>query len=397
MASSPGSSQVGEECHREFVTLTRMKRLSLALFSLLLVAASAQDVLSDLNSQGYYIEDGASATADVVGNAVAEAGFDGGRLYVVVLSDEPTSGATFFSDAVLDSLGQGTVFTVAPETVGFASVGGTWSADQLNAAVDASLAGSDDNDVVARFVSALTGSDIGPDLPVDQGSAGGGGSGIIWFLIIVGAMVVLFLYLRRRSSKTSGSGRMSPQVAQFHEAAQAKLADIANDILEMEDEVRLSDNSEAKGHYQKASATYAELVDTVQQVSNVEGLVDVIYRLDVAIWELDVAEALLDGKPAPAKPEKTKVEVRPEGPPRVSARPPVEFDRRPQRQSTPAGPDMSGILMALLAMQNMGGIGRTPGQIPGGFGGSGGSRSSGGGMRRSMGGGRIRGGGRRRG
>lgn len=375
-----------------------MKRIALALLSLLLVAATPQDALAELRSQGYYIEDGASATAEVVGAAVAEAGFDGGRLYVVVLDEEPTSGATFFSDAVLDSLGEGTVLTVAPETVGFASVGDVWTSDQLNSAVDESLAGSNDDNVVARFVNSLTGSAVGPGSPIDQGSSGGGsGSGFIWFFIIVGVLALTFFYLRSRSSKTSGAGRVSPQVAQFHEAARAKLADIANDILEMEDEIQLSDNAEAKDHYQKASSTYSELIDQVDQVSNVDDLVDVIYRLDVAIWELDVAEALLDGKPAPVKPEKTKVEVRPSGPPRVSARPPTDFDRRPQRQSTPAGPDMSSILMALLAMQNMGGIGRTPGQIPGGFGGSGSSPSSGGGVRRSMGSGRIRGGGRRRG
>ncbi|MDH3463159.1 MAG: hypothetical protein OEM32_06000 [Acidimicrobiia bacterium] len=363
-----------------------MRGFFAAALGLLLIAATPQETLSDLESQGFYIENGSSASASLVGDAVAEASFAGGRLYVVVLAEEPDSGATFFSDAVLDSLGTGTVLVVAPETVGFSSDGETWDESQLNDAVEAGLAGSSDNDVVARFVNALTGSSLGLG-----GGGSGGGSGLIWFLVIVGGLGLLFFYLSRRSSRTAGGGRVSPQVAQFHEAARAKLADIANDILEMEDEVRLAEDHEVAAHYQRASATYSELIDEVDRLSDVEDLIEVIFRLDVAIWELDVAESILDGKTPPAKPERPKLETV-QAPETRPTRP--DFERRPQRQSSPAGPDMGSILMALLAMQNMGGLGRTPGQQPGGLGGAGRRPGSFGGGSR---GGRIRGGGRRRG
>lgn len=280
-----------------------------------------------MESQGFFIESGSSATAGVVGDAVAEASFVGGRLYVVVLAEEPDSGATFFSDAVLDSLGSGTVLTVAPETVGFSSDGVTWDEGQLNDAVDAGLVGSSDNDVVARFINSLTGSNLGSG----GGGSSGVGSGLIWFLVIVGGLGLLFFYLSRRSSRTAGGGRVSPQVARFHEAARAKLSDIANDILEMEDEVRLADNPEVASHYQRASATYTELIDEVDHMSDVEDLIEVIYRLDVAIWELDVAESMLDGKSPPPKPERPKLETVQAPETRVT-RP--DFDRRPQRQSS---------------------------------------------------------------
>lgn len=369
-----------------------MRKVVVALVSLLLVAATPGDVTTELREQGFYLEEGSSATTAVVGDAVAEGGFDGGQLYVVVLSEEPASGAPFFAEAVLDDLGTGTVLTVAPETVGFASDNDKWTQDELNSAVDASLSGGSDDQVVALFIESLTGSNIDPGVTPGTPSSGGG-SGFIWFLVIGGGLVLLFLYLRRNTSRISASGRMNPQIAQFQAAAQAKLADIANDILEMEDEVGLSDNVEVKRHYQEASATYADLVDKVGHISSSNDLVEIIYRLDVAIWELDAAEALLDNKTVPEKPERPKVETAPSAQPQVTTQAPGGFDRRPQRQSTPAGPDLGSILMAILAMQNMGGFGRGGGQ-GGTWGQPGSGPPMGGGP---IGGGRIRGGGRRRG
>lgn len=371
-----------------------MRKFVVALVSVLLLAATPGDVTAELPEQGFYIESGSSATASVVGDAVAEGRFDGGQLYVVVLSEEPPSSATFFAEAVLDDLGgAGTVLTVAPESVGFASENDIWSKAELESAVDASLSGSSDDNVVALFIESLTGSDIDPGATPGTPS-GGGGSGFIWFVVIVGGLVALFFYLRRNTSRISARSRMNPQIAQFQEAARSKLSDIANDILEMEDEVGLSDNVEAKRHYQEASATYADLIDKVGHISSAGDLVDIIYRLDVAIWELDAAEALLDHKPVPEKPERPRVETTPSAQPEVTTQIPGGFDRRPQRQSTPAGPDLGNILMAILAMQNMGGFGRRGGQS-GTWGQPGSGPPMGGGG--PIGGGRIRGGGRRRG
>ncbi|MEX1092339.1 MAG: hypothetical protein WEF28_04200, partial [Acidimicrobiia bacterium] len=100
-----------------------MKRILLVVTALAMLAASPGEVVPELEAQGFYIESGSNASSEVVGDAVADAAFSGGRLYVVVLSEEPASGATFFAEAVLDDLGSGTVLTVAPETVGYASDG----------------------------------------------------------------------------------------------------------------------------------------------------------------------------------------------------------------------------------------------------------------------------------
>ncbi len=375
-----------------------MKRLLFLLAALTLVAASPADTLSDLESQGFYIEAGAQATDEVAGEAVADASFDGGQLFVVVLADEPVSGATFFADAVLDDLGRGTVLVVAPETIGWASDGETWSQVELDAATEAALAASSDDAAVSRFAESLVDSGAGAGSGSDEGGSGtaGGGSGLMWVLVIGGGLVLLYFFLRSRSNATSRSATQA-RLQEFHTAAQKKLDDIANDILDMEEEVRLAENDAIRQHYKSASATYAELVDSIGNANTPQELLDVTYRLDFAIWELDVAEALLDGKKAPPKPEKPKLEPSPaESRPKTSSsgsRP--DFQRRPQRQSSPAGPDLGSILLAILAAQGMGGgrgrndtWGRGPSSSGGGFGGT--SRSRGGG-------GRIRGGGRRRG
>ncbi|HEY5890736.1 MAG TPA: hypothetical protein VIW94_08565 [Acidimicrobiia bacterium] len=371
-----------------------MKRTLLLVASLALIAATPVEVVETLEEQGFYIEPGSGATEAVVGDAVAEAGFAGSRLYVVVLAEEPATSATFFSDGVLDDLGTGTVLTVAPETVGWASMGDIWTDEQLDAALDASLDGGSDDEVVIIFVESLTGTSVGPGSA--GGSTGGGGSGWIWFLIIGGGLLVLFFYLRGRSASTAATARDS-RLREFYTLAQGKLDSIANDIIEMEDEVSLSANPDVKLHYDSASATYADLIDKVPNATTADDLVDIAYQLDVAIWELDVAEALLDGKTAPEKPERVVLEAAPAEQPIVVPPTSDDFDRRTQRQSSPAGSDLGNILLAILAAQNLGGgRGGTWGQPGGGFPGSGGGFPGGPGGG-GGGGTRMRGGGRRRG
>ena len=377
-----------------------MKRILLVAAALAMLAASPGEVAPEIEAQGYFIESGSNASADVVGDAVADAGFAGGRLYVAVLSEEPASGATFFADAVLDDLGFGTVFIVAPETVGYASDGSSWSAAELDSAVNASLNGSSDNDVVIRFVESLTGTDVGGGGSGPSGDSGGSGSGFVWLLVFVGGLAGLFFYLRSRSQKASATARAG-RLEEFRNAAQEKLNAVANDILEMETEVTMSENPEVQQHYKSASAKYTEVVDKVGTVRDTEELLDLTYQLDIAIWELDVAEAYLDGKTPPKKPEPPKLE-KPQPPtgrksgPVITTPTPPAYDRRPQRQSSPTGPDLGNILLALLAARGMGGGRNYSGRWTGGGDGTSRGGSRGGGPRiGGGGGGRIRGGGRR--
>jgi hypothetical protein len=375
-----------------------MRRRFVIGLSVLLIAATVDQVIPELEDNGYYIEPGSAASEEVVSDAVSAGRSAGGRLYIVVLAEEPPGGATTFSDSVLDELGTGYVVTVAPETVGYAGDGTFWTAEEMDAAVDASLAGGSDDQVVQLFVAELTGGSVPSPGGEDQPGTEGGGAGWVWLVILGGGALLIWALARNSSRKRSEAA--AAELDRVRALARGKLAEVANDILEMEDEVQLSENPEVKAHYQSASTTYSETLARVEKNPSAAEMVDVVRDLDLAIWELDAAEALLDGKPVPEKPKPPAPPPpprRPEPAPETPA-PPVDYDRRPGRQSSYSGGDLMTALWAIIAMSGRGG-GWGGGGFPGGFGGpmgGGGGPIRGGGFRLGGLGGRIRGGGGRR-
>jgi hypothetical protein len=371
-----------------------MKRFIALAATVFLLAATPQEALPGLEADGYYIEPGSNATEQVVSDAVFDGRAEGGRLYVVVLAEEPPSGAVTFSDSTLDLLEEGYVLTVAPETVGWAGDGSFWTAEQMDAAVDASLTASSDAAVVETFIETLvaqpaTGGGGG------EGQSSGGGISIGWVLLAAAVVIGIWMLVTRRSR----GKRIARSMEEVRAMAKAKLDEVANDILEMEDEVAMSENAEVKEHYQRASAMYAKAIDDNTKATSVREMLEVSEELDLAIWELDCAEALLDGKPKPPKPAPPVSEqVTPPPVPEGHGQPPGspgtvdQFDRRPQRQSSGSN-DMLTMLMTMMAMGGM----RGGGGFGGGFGGfrGGGGSMGGGGGRMMGGGGRMRGGGRR--
>lgn len=394
MSPSGPANRMGELV----ISLVVMKRLlALAAAALVLVAATPDDALPALRADGYYIEEGSNATTEVVSDAVFDARADGGRLYIVVLADEPPGGATTFADSVLDSLGSGYVLVVAPETVGYSGDGSYWTQSQMDEAVSASLSAGSDDGVVQQFTETLTGTSID-----DGGSSAGSGGGFsIWWIVLIGAAVMAaFWFMGRRNTARLAAGRME----KVRGLAKEKLSEVANDILEMEDEVADSDNPEVKTHYQSASRIYSDAMGQTEKATTVADMMKVSENLDLAIWELDCAEAILDGKPAPPKPAPPKPEpvVAPPAAstspptPATSVPPPYDYDRRTSRQSG-GGNDVMSMIMTMMAMSSMRG-GRGPfGGFGGGFGSfrRGGGRIGGGGGRIGGGGGRFRGGGHR--
>lgn len=371
-----------------------MRRLLLVALSFFLLAATPGQVVDDLEANGFYIEPGSNASEQVVSDAVFEARAQGGRLYLVVLSEEPPGGAPTFSDSVLDELGEGYVVTVAPETVGFAGDGSFWSADEMNTAIEASLSGATDDDVVGRFIAELTGGEV--VTPPDDGEPASGGGISGWAVLIVIGVVVGGIFLMIRRSSRRNRERQRERLEKVKSMAKGKLDELANDIIELEDEVQLSGNSDVEGHYQRASAAYTQALQDTDDARSPEAMVEVIRELDMAIWELDAAEALLDGKPVPEKPKPPEEKPLPQSASESPQPDPADLDvgRRPQRQSSYTGGEIMSVLAAIMAMSGR----RGPGGIrPGGFGGpmGGGGRIGGGGRRMGGGGGRMRGGGRR--
>jgi len=385
-------------------TLAVMRRLlSLAVASLLLVAATPREVVSELVANGYYIESGSDVSEQVVSDAVFEGRAAGGRLYLVVLSEDPPGGATTFSDSTLDLLeGGGYVVTIAPQTVGFAGDGSFWSVEEMNDAVDSSLEGGSDTEVVELFIGTLTGGSIGGGADDGPSGSSGGGAAFLWILLIAGGLSLVLMFVSRRGR----AKRASSQLEQVRTLAREKLNEVANDILEMEDEVAVSESHEVREHYARASAIYTTATDAAEKATTVQQMMKVGEDLDTAIWELDSAEAILDGKPKPPRPEPPQPVLPLPAPPSSippgggdatpipsGAEPVPEYDRRPQRRSSGSN-DLMTMLMTMMAMRGMSrgrGGGFFGGGSPGGWAGGGGR----GGGFRTGGGGRFRGGGRR--
>jgi hypothetical protein len=413
------------------------------------MAVGVVTVADDLAEQGFYIEPGTSISESDASEIVSAARNSGSRFYLAVLDDTPLGGNVAFAESLYEdlSISAGTVLVISPDDVGWLSEDeGFTEADMADAYDFANSGGSSDAEYAANFVVGLFGESVAAGPATDtvaptttaataaasSESSGGGGSGFLWFIVIIAGLGLLMWWLMRKSRKPTVNAA-AEQMAKARLAVQKQVDAVANDILDMEDEVRLANNSEVDRFYNEASETYRGITDRLQKAESPQDLIDISNDLDVAIWQLDSAEAVLDGKPKPPRPEAKKLEPqpRPAGQDRVTVPAPrPDYQRRPSRRSSYLGPGMLEMLIG-VAGQVLAGSGRGRRPRGGGLGSMFGhsaapkpppppsSGSSGGGVvpgpgspvprsgpsRRSTstststrrrGGGRIRGGGRRR-
>ena len=323
-----------------------MKRAIFAVASLAVLVAAAQpaQVAPTLQAQGFYVEVGSNADAVAVEAAVADARFSGGDLSVVVLATEPPGGPTVFAENTLDAMGgTGTVFVVGPETAGWASEGDIYTHEQLDAATDVSLDGASDTDVVELFVATLI------DRPVGGAEPGGGGGfpwGWAFLIVIIGGGALIFWRMSQSSKRAKQQSVDSARIE-----VKKRLDDMANDIIDLEDEVTASDDPAASVLYASATEAYAKALSTYEHATEAQELMTTAEELDMAIWRLDSVEALLDGMPMPPKPEKPKPTAPPvqtsplTTPPRV---PDTTYRRADRRRSSGTTAMMTGLLMGAM-------------------------------------------------
>ena len=284
-----------------------MKRLVvlisvIALVSLPVVAAAqtVSDVVEGLDD-GVYVADGLSADEGDLLDAVGRARNAGFGLYVVLLDEDPSGGATTFADSVLNQVGSGTVLVLSATNEGMASSEINQSA--IEAALDNGFeAGGGDE----GFVDAAVDSIIGPASSPDDsgGSAGGSGSsfGLIVVVVIVGGLVLLVWWAMRKSSKDSVR-RRGKLVGEARKEIKKQLDAMANTILEISDLVSASGSTKDNKFLESAGATYSEALDSYEEADNLNALEDLSDRLDEARWQLDAATAISEGRPAPERPK----------------------------------------------------------------------------------------------
>jgi hypothetical protein len=352
--------------------------LSALVMSLLLVlstgsafAADLQTVVEDVSVTGIYLDSGVSISQSDATEIVATARNNGSRFHLIVLDNTPLGGNTAFAEAVYDELGvaAGTTLVLSPDDVGWVSEEEGFTDADVEGALDfADAAGGNDAQYAANFVIGLFGESgtAAPEpITAESGTAAaaestGGGSGFLWFLLIIGGIGVLVFWMIRKSGKQTVNA-VAEQMAKARMAVQKQVDAVANDILDMEDEVRVADNAEADRFYNEASETYRTVTDELQKAATPQQLVDISNDLDVAIWQLDCAEAILDGKPKPTRPEPKRLEPVPgTSRDRVTAPAPrPDYQRRPSRRSSYLGPGMLELLIG-VAGQVLGGGSRRP-------------------------------------
>lgn len=272
------------------------RHLILALALVLLsaspaAAATPAEAAASARDTGIYIEPGVDADPEAVSAAVSRAGNAGVRLFVVLLADDPSGGATTFADAVLDRIGSGTVLVLSETSEGAAST--DFDREALERALDAGYeAGGGDAGYADAFGASLAGIDDG---------GGGGGAGWIVFLAVVGGFVLLVVWAVRRG-RTSAAAARERAIAEARAEIKAQIDAMANQILEIADRVKLSESAEDNAHLEAATATFAEASDEFEGAADLAALEALSDRLDEARWQLDAAEAIADGRPAPEKP-----------------------------------------------------------------------------------------------
>ncbi|NND01378.1 MAG: hypothetical protein HKN91_01195 [Acidimicrobiia bacterium] len=380
-----------------------MRRLLFTFLSVLtavaLVAApafavEADEVAAEAANTGFFVERGAGISESQAGDLVSEMRNAGEGFILVVLADEPPAGATTFADNVQFAIGRGLVLVIAPETVGYAGVGEFFNEDELETALDTAVeSGGSDFELAATFVGELTGVPVTPvPVPTTASPAttaapqaqapesSGGGSGFLWFIIIAGGLGLLVWWMMKRSKAKREAATDSQGDDKLNKARyiiQEQLNDVANDILALEDEVRVADNDRANRFYETASQTYSDASDALPKANSAQDLLDLSNKLDVAIWQLDSAEAILDDQPLPERPEPKRLEPPPPDP---SARPstrttvpaPSSYQRRSTRRSSFGGGGLMDLLIAvgggMLANQSRSTSSRSSGGLSGGLG-----------------------------
>jgi hypothetical protein len=330
-------------------------------------AAEPGEVATDIRDDGVFVESGSDLSEADAGELVAAVRNQGERFSIVVLTEDPGSGAVTFGDAVVDRLSDpGLIFVLTPDDVAVVGVGDVFTVDEIDAALDVALeAGGSDSEYASNFVEALTGEAVAvtpvPEPVTTDSDSSGGAGGLLWFLVIVAA-IGLFIFFMVRRSRSRQETATANELAAARAEIQQQLDAVANDILDMEDEVRTADNDRVDALYNGAGETYQEASAALAGADAPQELLDIANAVDVAVWQLDSAEALLDGKEPPPKPDPKRLE--PVAPPAATAPdtgsgplglpprptfPQGSYSRRSSRRSGGFSPSVLEILITLGA------------------------------------------------
>jgi hypothetical protein len=193
----------------------------------------------------------------------------------------------------------------AAEDDAFASTGDSYEADFAQLAAALSGVGP----ATATTVESSGGlpggpsGDSGGEPPPSESSGGGFPIGTILFVALIGGI----WWILRRNKR-----RRTEMVENRIETARAEIREqmsvIANEILEFSDRIDQDQHPEAVAHYRRASEVFKDAEERMEKARTEAELESLSDELDDARWEMAAADAIVEGRPVPPKPEAEKPE-----------------------------------------------------------------------------------------
>jgi hypothetical protein len=283
-----------------------VKRLFSALVVLLAIALpvaaqTADDIATEVELRGYFIDGEAGISIDEMEELVDR--YPG--IGFVALDDTPGGGADLLADRVLEAItSRDTVVVLTAEEAGAASA--VHDDERLDAAFDAAFASTGDtylrdfeqvaSALAGAPVTTLPGATTAPPTPASDS----GGISLLW-LIAIGALGY-FAYRMWRNAQDDERA-VGRRFGEAKGEIGTQMAAVANHILELADRPDLPANSEATAHFRRASEMYSSAEVRLAEATSTASFEALADDLDDARWELAAAEALLDGRPVPDRPE----------------------------------------------------------------------------------------------
>lgn len=167
-------------------------------------------------------------------------------------------------------------------------------------------------------------SSTGADSSAPTTTAPNSGSSFPWIIPIL-VVGLAFLAFRFFSGKRRKAKKIKTDMEADRLEIREQLRDNADRVIDLGDRVIGSGDPEMIRTYEKASATYQDVSQSIDAASTPEEVDRLDDRIDEAEWQFEVIEAKLDGRPAPDSP----ADLAPPPPPGAGDRvnPPVADER----------------------------------------------------------------------
>ncbi len=245
------------------------------------LAQDADAIGQALLDDGFYVESDYSQSG--LSEAMDRAGAD--APFLVALNDN-ISDPSALADSLLARIGFGSVVVLTPDSIGGASF--DFDSSGVDVRLDRVVDALGANDDLAAAVAAFA-----------DGPGGINGAAVLLGVGVLGVGGIALASARSRR-------RMEDRAIARLEEARTELARqvdlVANDIVELSSAIEISEDASAESLFRTASATYTTVEEALRDAPDLESLEKLSDQLDEARWELDAAEATLNGDEVPERP-----------------------------------------------------------------------------------------------